>query len=223
MISMRLAIAGAVSDAAASRRSKSLVTPDLLEEATLPEVVENGRKGYDHHRYGDREAVALAEGLGEVHAEHRGDQRQRQQHRADGREDPEDLVAAVGDDRLVGVLERLHDLLEVLEHVPDPLPRIVDVVEVDVEVVGDVAGLVALQVAEGGALRADDLAEVDDLLLDVGDVAHDVLGPALEDVLLDAVELVAHLAQHRERGVDAGVDDPVEQIARALREVALAV
>ena len=41
---------------------------------------------------------------------------------------------------------------------------------------------------------------------------------ALEDVLLDPLELVADLAQHRERGVDAVVDDLVEQVARALGE-----
>src|SRR4051812_19412141 len=117
MISMRFAVAGAVSDAAASNRSKSLVTPDLLEEATLPEVVENRPQGYEHHPDNDREAVALAERLGEVHAEERGDEGEWQQHRAERGEDAEDLVAAVGDDRLVGVLQRLDDLLEVLEHV----------------------------------------------------------------------------------------------------------
>ena len=165
---------------------------------------------------------ATLAGHADVHAPDARDQRQRQQDDAERGEHAEDLVAAVGEHGLVGGLERLDDLLEVLEHVPDPLPRIVDVVEVDVEVVGDVARLVALEVAERGPLRADDLAEVDDLLLDVGEVAHDVLGAALEDLLLDAVELVAHLAQHRERRVDAGVDDPVEQVARALGEVLLA-
>jgi hypothetical protein len=40
--------------------------------------------------------------------------------------------------------------------------------------------------------------------------------------LLDALELVAHLAQHRERGVDAVVDDLVEQVARPLGEERLA-
>src|SRR3982751_3303165 len=113
MMSIRFAVAGAVSDAAASSRSKSLVTPDL-EEATLAEVRKDGHQGYEHHPDDDSEAVALAERLIEVHAEQGGDQRQRQQDRAERREDAEDLVAAVGDDRLVGVLERLDDLLEVL-------------------------------------------------------------------------------------------------------------
>ena len=45
---------------------------------------------------------------------------------------------------------------------------------------------------------------------------------ALEDVVLDAVELDRHLAQHRERRIDAGVDDLVEQVAGALREGRLA-
>ena len=158
----------------------------------------------------------------DVHAPDRRDQRQRQEHHRERGQDPEDLVGAVRDRRLVGLLERLHHLLVVLEHVPDPLGGVDDVVEVDVEVVGDVARLGALEVAEGGALRADDLAEVDDLLLDVGDVAHDLGLLVLEDVLLDALELVAHLAQHRERGVDGVVDDLVEQVAGALGEQALA-
>jgi hypothetical protein len=120
--------------------------------------------------------------------------------------------------RLVRRLERLDDLLVVLEHVPHPLRRVLDVVEVEVEVLGDVARLRALEVAERRALRSHDLAEVDDLLLDVGDVAHDLVGVAFEDLLLDALEFVAHLAQHRERGVDEVVDDPVEQVAGALGE-----
>ena len=67
-------------------------------------------------------------------------------------------------------------------------------------------------------LRADHLAEVDDLLLGVGDVADDVLGAALEDLVLERVELVADLAQHREAVVEGVVDDPVEQVARAAGE-----
>ena len=140
----------------------------------------------------------------------------------EGREDADGLGRAVRDRRLVRGLERLHDLLEVLQHVPHALGGVDDVVEVDVEVVGDVALLVALEVAERRALRADHLAEVDDLLLGVRDVAHDLGRAALEDVLLDPLELVADLAQHRERGVDAVVDDLVEQVARALGEVLLA-
>ena len=124
------------------------------------------------------------------------------------------------DHRLIGVLERLDHLLVVLEHVPDPLVGVADVVEVDLQV--DVGGeedrLQVLEVAQHGALRADDLAEVDDLLLDVGDVADDLLRAPLEDLVLDRVELVADLAQHRKAVVEAVVDHPVEQEARALRE-----
>ena len=77
----------------------------------------------------------------------------------------------------------------------------------------------ALEVAQHRALRADDLAEVDDLLLDVGDVADDLARSVLlEDVLLDRVELLADLAQHREEVVEGVVDDRVEQVAGALAE-----
>ena len=44
----------------------------------------------------------------------------------------------------------------------------------------------------------------------------------LEDVLLEALELEPDLAQHRKRGVDAVVDDLVEQVAGALGEQVLA-
>ena len=50
----------------------------------------------------------------------------------------------------------------------------------------------------------------------------DLVGLSFEDVVLELVELGAHLAQHRERRVDAGVDDPVQQVARALGEGRLA-
>ena len=43
---------------------------------------------------------------------------------------------------------------------------------------------------------------------------------ALEDLLLDPLELVADLAEHREAVVERVVDDLVEQVAGALREAA---
>src|SRR6201992_1713616 len=102
--------------------------------------------------------------------------------------------------------------------------RVDDVVEVElyVEVGGEVARFHFLQVAQDRPLRTDHLAEVDDLLLRVGDVADDVLGAALEDVVLERVELVPDLAQHREAVVEAVVDEAVEQVARAAREELLA-
>src|SRR4029078_95339 len=104
----------------------------------------------------------------------------------------------MGEHRLVRVLETLDDLLVVLEHVPDPLVGVDDVVEVDLQVAltryETVLGV--LEVAQDAALGSDDLAEVDDLLLDVGDVADDFLGEAGEDLVLYDVELVADLAEH---------------------------
>ena len=126
---------------------------------------------------------------------------------------------------LVRLLERLDDLLVVLEHVPDALVGVADVVEVDLELAAlgrEERLLELLEVAEHGPLRADHLAEVDDLLLGVRDVADDVLGAALEDLVLERVELVADLAQHREAVVEAVVDDPVQQVAGAAREELLA-
>ncbi len=65
-----------------------------------------------------------------------------------------------------------------------------NVIEIDLEVeVGEVA-LDFISPAAPGALWADHLAEVDDLLLDVGDVAHDLLGAALEDSSSRDVDLL---------------------------------
>src|SRR3954451_7713658 len=170
----------------------------------------------------ERRDVALA-GHSHVHSPDARDQRERQEHHAEHREDAQDVVQAVLDHRLVRLLECLHDLLVVLEHVPDALGGVHHVVEVELVVVGEEAALDLLEVAQHLSLRTDDLAEVDDLLLDVGDVAHDVLASLLlEDLLLDPVELVAHLAEHGEAVVDGVVDDLVEQVAGTLRDHHLA-
>ena len=172
----------------------------------------------DHRPDDDPEGVARAlAGHADVHPPDARDERQRQDDDADRRQRLEDVVDAMRQHRLVRRLQALDDLLEVLEHVPDALRRVVDVVEVDVQALGDVA-LRALEVLQRHALRADDLAEVDDLLLDVGDVAHDLARAALPDLVLQALELVAHLREHRKRRVDAVVDDLVEQVAGALGE-----
>ena len=80
------------------------------------------------------------------------------------------------DHGLVRVLERLDDLLVVVEDVPDALGRVDDVVEVELELLRQEPLDVALEQPQGRALRLDDLAVADDLLLDVRDVADDLVG-----------------------------------------------
>src|SRR3954447_164610 len=193
-----------------------------LQPAAVAEVAE--RRGQDGHHYADDDPEGVDRALARhahVHAPDRGDQREGEQDYAECGEHAQDVVQAVRDHRLVRVLERLHHFLVVLEHVPDPLRRVDDVVEVDLEVVRHVALLRPLEVAQHRAARPDDLAEVDDLLLDVGDVADDLLRASFEDVVLEAVELVAHLAEHREAVVERVVDDLVEQVARPVAEQVL--
>ena len=91
------------------------------------------------------------------------------------REQAQDVVLAVRDHRLVRLLERLDDLLVVVEQVPDPLGGVDDVVEVELELLGEEALDAPLEQAQRGALGLDDLAVGDDLLLHVGDVADDLL------------------------------------------------
>ena len=80
----------------------------------------------------------------------------------------------------------------------------------------------ALEKAQGRALRLDDLPVGDDLLLHVGEIADDLLGALLEQVVLDRVELVPDLVEDREAVVEKVVEDVVEQVARPLREELLA-
>ena len=167
----------------------------------------------------DPEALGAAlAGDVRVHPEDARDQRERQQDHADDGEKLEPVLLPVRDDRLVRVLERLDDLLVVVEEVPDALGRVDDVVEVELEVIGEEALCVALEQAQGRALGLDDLAVRDDLLLRVGDVADDLLAAALLELVLDRVQLVPDLVQDREAVVEEVVEDVVEQVARRLRE-----
>jgi len=153
-----------------------------------------------------------------VHPEDARDQRQRKQNHADYCEELEPVLLPVRDDRLVRVLERLDDLLVVVEEVPDALGCVDDVVEVELEVLGEEALGVALEQAQGRTLGLDDLAIRDDLLLRVGDVADDLLAAACLELVLDRVQLVPDLVQDREAVVEEVVEDVVEQVARRLRE-----
>src|SRR5438270_477553 len=120
------------------------------------------------------------------------------------------------------VIERLDDFLVVVEDVPDALGGVDDVVEVQLELLRQEAFDVPLEHAQRRALRLDDLAVADDLLLDVRDVAHDLFGASLEDVVLERVELEADLVEYREAVVEEVVEHLVQQAARALREELLA-
>src|SRR5215216_3792889 len=196
------------------------------EPAAAAEHGQQAAEDRDHEGDDDPEGRAdpapgiAAAGKADVHPHDAREEGQREQDDADHGQDTEDVVDPVRDHGLVGDLERLDDLLVVLEHVPDALVRVDDVVEVDLEVHvgGEVALLDALEIAEHRTLRADHLAEVDDLLLHIGDIADDLAGASLEDLLLLAIELVADLAQHREAVVEAVVDQPVEQVPGAAAE-----
>src|SRR6188474_544382 len=167
-----------------------------LEPASPAEQDHEGDE-HDRHQREDqveRIGLALTREL-HVHPEDARDEGQWQEHDAGRGEDPERVVQAMGQHRLVRRLEPFDDLLVVLERVPDPLRGIRDVIEVDLELFLEVALLGPLEVTEHRALGTDDLAEVDDLLLRVRQLAHDLRGAALEDVVLQALELECGLAQ----------------------------
>ena len=159
----------------------------------------------------------LKPGKFEIHPEEAGDQRQRQQDDGEDGQDAQHVVLAVRDHRLVRRLERLDDLLVVVEDVPDALRCIDDVVEVEVELLGQETFDVAFQEPQGRALRLDDLPVADDLLLGVRDVADDRFRAPFEHVVLERVELVPDLVEDREAVVEQVVEHLVEQPAGALR------
>ncbi len=123
----------------------------------------------------------------DVHPEEAGDERERRQHDEEDREDVEDVVLLVRDQRLVRVLERLDDLLVVVEQVPDPLARVDDVVEVELELLGQETVDLPLELSQRRPLRLDDLAVGDDLLLDLVDVADELLRAFARDAISSSI------------------------------------
>ena len=158
----------------------------------------------------------------DVHPEDPGDQRERQQDHREHRQDPEDVVLAVRDDRLVRALERFHDFLVVVQQVPDPLGRVHEVVEVELELLREETLDVPLEQSQRRALRLDDLAVRDDLLLHLGDVGDDLLGAAVLDVVFNRIELVGNLVEDREAVVEEVVEHLVQEPAGSLAEELLA-
>src|SRR5215211_1882588 len=189
-------------------------------EPALPaEKAEQPHQQHRHHGddHPERMSRSLA-GERDIHPEEARDDRQRQEHDAEDREHAQDLVLPVRDYRLVRVLERLDDLLVIVEQVPDPLGRVDDVVEVELQLLRQEPLDVALEQAQRRALGLDDLAVGDDLLLDVGDVADDLLRTPFEQLVLERVELVRDLVEDGEAVVEEVVEDFVQQPARSLRE-----
>ena len=158
----------------------------------------------------------------DVHREDARTIREREDGGGEDREDADQVVLAMGDGRLVCRLERLDDLLVVVEQVPDALGGVDEVVEVELQVLAQEPAHMTLEHAKGRPLRLDDLPEGDDLLLRPRDVADDLLERALVDVVLDRVELVGDLVEDREAVVEEVVEHVVEEVAGALAEEALA-
>src|SRR5436190_17783121 len=111
--------------------------PARLEPALVPEEREQPEErddhpGEDHPERPDRVVARETN----VHPEEAGDEREREEDHAEDRQQPQDVVLAVREHRLVRVLERLDDLLVVVEVVPHALRRVDDVVEVELELLG---------------------------------------------------------------------------------------
>jgi hypothetical protein len=157
-----------------------------------------------------------------IHPEDAREERQREQDDAHHRQDLQAVLLAVRDERLVRRLEPLDDFLVVVEQVPDPFGGVDDVVEVELEILRQEALGVPLEDTERRALRLDDLAVRDDLLLRVRDVADDLVARSLEDLGLDRVELRPDLVEDREAVVEEVVEDVVEEISGPFREQLLA-
>ena len=91
--------------------------PHGCSQPTLPtEEAEHASERDDERGQDDPEGgLRCLAWIDDVHPEDARQQRQRQHRHADDREQPQDVVLAVRDDRLVRRLERLDDLLVVVE------------------------------------------------------------------------------------------------------------
>ena len=123
-----------------------------------------------------------------------------------------DVGEVVVDRREVGVEGRADQLAVAVELVGQPDEVVVDVAEVD-DPLGRDERLVAVgELVEDLALRADRVADVEQVAPDLEEALDDPLAGLADDVGLELVDLVAELVEDREVAVDQAVDDGPQQI-----------
>ena len=98
---------------------------------------------------------------------------------------------------------------------------VVDVAEVDDPLGRDERLVAVRQLVEDLALRADRVADVEQVAPDLEEALDDPLAGLADDVGLEVVDLVAELVEDREVAVDQAVDDGPEQVVGALVEEVL--
>ncbi len=140
----------------------------------------------------------------------------------DGSEDGEHLhghVELVGEQGVVGFLERFDQLLAVFEDIPDADIGPDEILEIHSEVGRDQAVFFLDDGFDDGALRLDGSAEIKDIALDEGYLEHHFLFLFAEDLVFDIVEVFGNVVETGKAGLKQELKHFVEKVRRRLREM----
>src|SRR3954447_26560134 len=210
---------GSVSTVAMRSMSTAIGPGTLL---THPGPAEPDDEGGDRDEF-DRKAEdqEVPEGVdvphqpAEVLAEEPGQEGQRQEDRADHGQPRDPLIQPIGLGREIDVEHAGELVPEGLDAVGDPQQVVVDVAEVVVRAFFVEAGELLEEAARRGedvALGGDAPAELAELALQRDDLVQALRIVALDDHVLEAVDLVVDALDEREERVSQGVQDPVDRV-----------
>src|SRR5205823_4115032 len=128
-----------------------------------------------------------------VHPVYARNERQRQQDDRDDGEHFDDLVDAVGCERVDGVAQPLNDFLIIFERVPYLAQVVCDVPEILLHVLAEEGTVLALQAGDDGDERLNDAAERYDISPDDGDLLDGTANLLLEYLVLDLLDVGVYL------------------------------
>src|SRR5205823_12853950 len=131
----------------------------------------------------------------------------------DNGEHLDDLVDAVGGERVDGVAQALDDLFVVFERVPDLAQVVGDAAKVLVHLLVEEGARFALQAGDDRDERFDDTPEGYHVAADDGYLQHGLADPLLEYLVLHLLDVCVYLVEDGEAVINKRVYDQIEEVA----------
>ena len=195
--------------------------PRFALKPLFPLEERDSRCGDKYHEHAvDPEGMwVAAEGDGGVHREHVGIHRHRQEHCGEDREHFHRDIELVRQEGVVGRFERLDRLFVAFEDIPDADIGADKILEIHLEVFGDIRMILGEERFDNRALRLERAAEIEDITLEDRDFEHHLFLLLGEDLGFDEVELLGDMVELGKTGVEEDFERCVEQMRRTLAHV----
>ena len=193
----------------------------VLSEPPFPFKDDDCHSGDDKHEDSmNPEGVrAVAEGDGGRHREHIGIHRHREE---DSRKDGENLhgeVELAREEGIVGGLKRFNGFFVAFEYVPDADIGADEVLEVWLEIIGDVQMVFCEERFEYGTLWFQRPSEIEDIAFENGNLEHHLFFLFREDLGFDEIEALGDVVEFREAGIEEDIEHSVEEVRWSLTHV----